>query len=138
MKKLILTVLTICLSACSSTPKTAVSVLEGFNRAYETKNVDAFMANISERFQGNRDDLKLAVENDFAAFDKIEYRTDIGDVEMAENKVFAEVVFFRSARTAAGSVDNQSGRTTLGLIEEDGGLKLWKMPYPPLYGMIEP
>lgn len=138
MKKLILTALAVCLTACSSTSDKTAALLAGFNRAYETKNVDAFMENVSASFRGNRDDLKTAVENDFAAFDRIEYRTDVGEIEKTKNRVFAEIVFFRSARATSGAVDNQSGRTTLGLIDEDGVLKLWKMPYPPLYGMIEP
>ncbi len=134
------------LSGCASVRdyqnhKAVSAALERMNQAYQTKNVDAFMQVVSPSYSGNRDKLKLAVENDFAGLVSVTYVTT--PLEVTENeeigKISAYVLFSRYADSARFGHYNENGEVLLKFkYEEDGSLKLTEMPSPPLYGMIIP
>ena len=84
--------------------------------------------------------IRLAVENDFAGFAEVEYRTSVfrTDIDEYTGDYKAFVYFFRAARSPRYGIDNQSGETVLTFSKDKDGLKLIKMPEPPLYGLIVP
>ena len=110
------------------------------NQAYKEKNADAFMEFVSADYQGNRSDLRLAVENDFAGFSEVEYRTSVFQttIDKKTGNYQASVYFFRKAKSYRYGTNNQSGETVLTFRKEKDGLKLLKMPVPALYGLIVP
>ena len=114
--------------------------LSQMNQAYKEKDLEAFMEFVSPRYQGNRDNLKIAVENDFAGFVEVDYRTSVFQTLVDKNtgKYEASVYYFRMARSPRYGIDNQSGETVLTFSKDNGVLKLIKMPEPPLYGLIVP
>ena len=114
--------------------------LSRMNQAYKDKELETFMNYISPDYQGNRDNLKIAVENDFVGFSDVEYRTSVFQTTVDENTGDnqASVYYFRTARSPRYGIDNQSGETVLIFHKDKDGLKLTKMPEPPLYGLIVP
>ncbi|MBO4520607.1 MAG: hypothetical protein J5787_05320 [Alphaproteobacteria bacterium] len=113
--------------------------LHYMNQAYMDKELDAFMSFVSPDYQG-RDNLQIAVENDFAGFADVEYRTSVFQTKVNKETgdYQASVYYFRTARSNRYGVDNQSGETVLTFHKDKDGLKLTKMPEPPLYGLIVP
>lgn len=114
--------------------------LSQMNQAYKDKELDTFMGFISPDYQGKRDDFQIAVENDFAGFTEVEYRTSVFQTIIDEKTgdYKASVYYFRAARSPRYGIDNQSGETVLVFSKDKGGLKLIKMSEPPLYGLIVP
>lgn len=114
--------------------------LHHMNQAYKNKDIDTFMSFVSPNYQGKRDDFQLAVENDFAGFSEVDYRTSVFQtvVDKKTGNYRASVYYFRAARSPRYGIDNQSGETVLTFSREKDGLKLVKMPAPPLYGLIVP
>lgn len=114
--------------------------LSRMNQAYQDKNLDAFMGLISPDYQGNRDNLRIAVENDFAGFVGVEYRTSVFQTKIDEKTgdYTASVYFFRTVRSPRYGTDNQSGEAVLTFSKNKDGLKLIKMSEPALYGLIVP
>lgn len=141
MKRIFFALLLMGLPAGCASPQNDVSlVMQGLNKAYADKDSQAFMDKISIDYQGKREDLKLAVENDFAGFVSVDFNTQVAESESDEETqhVKAKILFLRTAKSARFGVDNQSGETTLEFVKENGEFKLWHMPYPPLYGLIVP
>ena len=114
--------------------------LNKMNQAYRNKELDTFMSYVSPDYQGKRDDFQIAVENDFAGFFEVEYRTSVfkTDIDEKTGDYRASVYYFRTARSNRYGIDNQSGETVLTFSKDENGLKLVKMPDPPLYGLIVP
>lgn len=114
--------------------------LSRMNQAYKDKELDTFMSYVSPDYQGKRDDFRLAVENDFAGFTEVEYRTSVFQTLIDEKtgQYRASVYYFRTARSPRYGIDNQSGETVLTFSKDGKELKLLKMPEPPLYGLIVP
>ena len=114
--------------------------LHYMNQAYKDKELETFMSYVSPDYQGNRDNLQIAVENDFAGFTDVDYRTSVFQTSVNEDTgdYRASVYYFRTARSPRYGVDNQSGETVLIFHKDKDGLKLTKMPEPPLYGLIIP
>ena len=114
--------------------------LNKMNQAYRNKELDTFMSYVSPDYQGKRDDFQIAVENDFAGFLEVEYRTSVfkTDIDEKTGDYRASVYYFRTARSNRYGTDNQSGETVLTFSKDENGLKLVKMPDPPLYGLIVP
>lgn len=115
-------------------------VLSKMNQAYQDKDLDMFMAQVGSDYLGNRDNLKIAVENDFAGFAEVEYRTSVFQTQIDERTgdYKASVYFFRTLRSPRYGTDNQSGETVLMFSKNKDGLKLIKMSDPALYGLIIP
>ena len=114
--------------------------LSQMNQAYKDKDIDTFMKFVSSEYQGNRDNLQIAVENDFAGFSDVEYRTSVFQTSVDEKTgdYQASIYYFRTARSPRYGVYNQSGETVFTFHKNKNGLKLTKMPEPPLYGLIVP
>lgn len=95
---------------------------------------------VSPEYDGKRDLLQIAVENDFAGFSDVDYRTSVFQtlIDPQTGVYRASVYYFRSAKSPRYGVDNQSGETTLTFVKDENGLKLIKMPDPGLYGLIVP
>lgn len=115
------------------------SVLSLMNQACKFKEPDVFMSHVSTRFEG-RDELKIAVENDFAAFAGLEYSTGVLNVvENEQTGVYtAAVLYSRQAVSFRFGDYNKNGETLLNFVREDGSFKLLSMPSPRLYGLIAP
>ena len=141
MKKIVF-LLVILLTGCAITdPSVEVSqTLNRMNQAYKDKNIEQFMYFISPEYKGKRDLLQIAVENDFAGFSDVDYRTSVFQtlIDPHTGIYNASVYFFRSAKSPRYGVDNQSGETTLTFVKDKNGLKLIKMSDPKLYGLIIP
>ena len=141
IKRLILP-LVLLLSGCALFDPSAEvgQTLARMNQAYKEKDLDAFMALVDTNYQGNRDNFQIAVENDFAGFLEVDYRTSVFQTTIDEETgVYrASVYFVRTARSPRYGIDNQSGETVLTFSKDEDGLKLIKMPDPPLYGLIIP
>ena len=141
MKKIVF-LFFILLAGCAIVdPSAEVSrTLNQMNQAYKDKNIEQFMHFVSPEYDGKRDLLQIAVENDFAGFSDVDYRTSVFqtliDPQTGVNR--AAVYYFRSAKSPRYGVDNQSGETTLTFVKDENGLKLIKMPDPGLYGLIVP
>ena len=114
--------------------------LNRMNQAYKEKDLDTFMGLVDKNYQGNRDNLKIAVENDFAGFQDVDYRTSVFQTTVdKETGIYQAAVYFvRTVRSYRYGIDNQSGETVLTFFRDEDGLKLIKMPEPPLYGLIVP
>ena len=122
-------------------PSVEVSqTLNRMNQAYKDKEIDQFMNFISPQYQGKRDELRIAVENDFAGFSDVDYRTSVFQtlIDPQTGVYRASVYYFRSAKSPRYGVDNQSGETVLTFTKDENGLKLIDMPKPGLYGLIFP
>ena len=117
-----------------------VKTLSRMNQAYQNKELDTFMSYVSPKYQGKRDDFKIAVENDFAGFTEVEYRTSVFQttIDKETGDYQASVYYFRTARAPRYGIDNQSGEIVLTFSRDGKRLKLVKMPNPPLYGLIVP
>ena len=141
MKKIVF-LLFILLAGCAIVdPSAEVSrTLNQMNQAYKDKNIEQFMHFVSPEYDGKRDLLQIAVENDFAGFSDVDYRTSVFQtlIDPQTGVYRASVYYFRSAKSPRYGVDNQSGETTLTFVKDENGLKLIKMPDPGLYGLIVP
>ena len=130
------------LSGCAAVdPSVEVGqTLHHMNQAYKNKDLDGFMHFISPVYQGNRDDLRIAVENDFAGFTEVDYETSVFQTSVNEQTGIyrSAVYYFRTAKSPRYGIDNQSGETVLTFSKDEDGLKLIKMPDPVLYGLIIP
>lgn len=114
--------------------------LSQMNQAYKDKELDAFMSFVSPDYRGKRDELRIAVENDFAGFNEVEYRTSVFQTVVSKKTgdYKASVYYFRSARSPRYGIDNQRGEAVLTFSKDENGLKLIQMSDPPLYGLIVP
>ena len=141
MKKYFCLVLLL-LSGCATVdPSLEVEeVMREMNLAYKNKDLDGFMSFVSTDYQNNRADFQLAVENDFAGFEGVEYRTSVfkTKVEKETGIYKASVYFYRTAKSYRYGVDHQSGETFLTFLKNRDGLKLIHMSSPALYGLIVP
>ncbi len=141
MKKIVF-LFFILLAGCAVVdPSAEVSrTLNQMNQAYKDKNIEQFMHFVSPEYDGKRDLLQIAVENDFAGFSDVDYRTSVFQtlIDPQTGVYRASVYYFRSAKSPRYGVDNQSGETTLTFVKDENGLKLIKMPDPGLYGLIVP
>ena len=130
------------LSGCAAADPSAEvgRVLHEMNEAYKNKDLDGFMSFVGDDYQGNRADFQLAVENDFAGFEGVEYRTSVFKTKVdQENGIYeTSVYFYRTAKSYRYGIDNQSGETFLTFRKDRDGLKLIDMSYPALYGLIVP
>lgn len=130
------------LSGCATLDPSeeAEQVLHEMNQAYKNKELDRFMSFVSPDYQGNRADFQLAVENDFAGFTGVEYRTSVFQTRVdKETGIYnVSVYYYRIARSPRYGIDNQSGETFLTFLKNQDGLKLVNMSYPALYGLIVP
>lgn len=117
------------------------NALVDMTMAYQEKDIDAFMAAVSPEYEGKRDELRLAVENDFAGFVSVEYNISVVNTIYNETtgRYTAAVFFSRSAKSPRYGVANLSGEAFLEFAaDENGQFKLVKMSEPPLYGLIAP
>ena len=141
MKKIVF-LFFILLAGCAIVdPSAEVSrTLNQMNQAYKDKNIEQFMHFVSPEYDGKRDLLQIAVENDFAGFSDVDYRTSVFQtlIDPQTGVYRASVYYFRSAKSPRYGVDNQSGETTLTFVKDENGLKLIKMPDPGLHGLIVP
>lgn len=141
MKKIVF-LFFILLAGCAIVdPSAEVSrTLNQMNQAYKDKNIEQFMHFVSPEYDGKRDLLQIAVENDFAGFSDVDYRTSVFQtlIDPQTGVYRASVYYFRSAKSPRYGVDNQSGETTLTFVKDENGLKLIKMLDPGLYGLIVP
>lgn len=141
MKKIVF-LFFILLAGCAIVdPSAEVSrTLNQMNQAYKDKNVEQFMRFVSPEYDGKRDLLQIAVENDFAGFSDVDYRTSVFQtlIDPQTGVYRASVYYFRSAKSPRYGIDNLSGETMLTFVKDKDGLKLIKMPDPGLYGLIVP
>lgn len=117
------------------------NALIDMNMAYQEKDADAFMAMISPEYAGNLEELRLAVENDFAGFVSVDYNVSVLNTVYHETtgRYTAAVFYSRSAKSPRYGVANRSGEAFLEFETDENGLfKLVKMSEPPLYGLIAP
>lgn len=141
MKKFLLLFLTLVSGCAMIDPSIEVSrTLNQMNQAYKDKNIEQFMSFIGSDYDGRRDELRIAVENDFAGFSDVDYRTSVFQtlIDPQTGVYRASVYYFRSAKSPRYGVDNQSGETVLTFEKNEDGLKLIEMPDPGLYGLIVP
>lgn len=141
MKKVVFLLFVLLAGCAVIDPSTEVSrTLNQINQAYKDKNIEQFMFFISPEYDGKRDQLQIAVENDFAGFSDVDYRTSVFQtlIDPQTGVYRASIYYFRSAKSPRYGIDNQSGETTLTFIKDENGLKLVKMPDPGLYGLIIP
>lgn len=141
MKKIVF-LFFILLAGCAIVdPSAEVSrTLNQMNQAYKNKNIEQFMHFVSPEYDGKRDLLQIAVENDFAGFSDVDYRTSVFQtlIDPQTGVYRASVYYFRSAKSPRYGIDNLSGETMLTFVKDEDGLKLIKMPDPGLYGLIVP
>ena len=141
MKKIVF-LFFILLAGCAIVdPSAEVSrTLNQMNQAYKDKNIEQFMHFISPEYDGKWDLLQIAVENDFAGFSDVDYRTSVFQtlIDPQTGVYRASVYYFRSAKSPRYGIDNLSGETMLTFVKDEDGLKLIKMPDPGLYGLIVP
>ncbi|MGN1079041.1 MAG: hypothetical protein ACI4TE_02590 [Alphaproteobacteria bacterium] len=141
MKKIVFLFFVLLAGCAIVDPSAEVSRTLGLmNQAYKDKNIEQFMSFISPEYDGKRDLLQIAVENDFAGFSDVDYRTSVFQtlIDPQTGVYRASVFYSRSARSPRYGIDNQSGETTLTFVKDKDGLKLVKMPDPELYGLIVP
>lgn len=141
MKKFLLLFLTLVSGCAMIDPSIEVSrTLNQMNQAYKDKNIEQFMSFIGSDYDGRRDELRIAVENDFAGFSDVDYRTSVFQtlIDPQTGVYRASVYYFRSAKSPRYGVDNQSGETVLTFEKNEDGLKLIEMADPGLYGLIVP
>ena len=141
MKKVFFLIFALLAGCAIIDPSAEVSrTLNQMNQAYKDKNIEQFMHFVSPEYDGKRDLLQIAVENDFAGFSDVDYRTSVFQtlIDPQTGVYRASVYYFRSAKSPRYGVDNQSGETTLTFVKDENGLKLIKMPDPGLYGLIVP
>lgn len=141
MKKVVFLLFVLLAGCAVIDPSAEVSrTLNQINQAYKDKNIEQFMFFISPEYDGKRDQLQIAVENDFAGFSDVDYRTSVFQtlIDPQTGVYRASIYYFRSAKSPRYGIDNQSGETTLTFIKDENGLKLVKMPDPGLYGLIIP
>lgn len=141
MKKIVFLFFVLLAGCAIVDPSAEVSrTLDLMNQAYKDKNIEQFMSFISPEYDGKRDLLQIAVENDFAGFSDVDYRTSVFQtlIDPRTGVYRASVFYSRSARSPRYGIDNQSGETTLTFVKDKDGLKLVKMPDPELYGLIVP
>ena len=141
MKKIVF-LFFILLAGCAIVdPSAEVSrTLNQMNQAYKDKNIEQFMHFVSPEYDGKRDLLQIAVENDFAGFSDVDYRTSVFQtlIDPQTGVYRASVYYFRSVKSPRYGIDNLSGETMLTFVKDEDGLKLIKMPDPGLYGLIVP
>lgn len=141
MKKIVF-LFFILLAGCAIVdPSAEVSrTLNQMNQAYKDKNIEQFMHFVSPEYDGKRDLLQIAVENDFTGFSDVDYRTSVFQtlIDPQTGVYRASVYYFRSAKSPRYGIDNLSGETMLTFVKDEDGLKLIKMPDPGLYGLIVP
>lgn len=115
--------------------------LETMNQAYRDKDVATFMGLVSKNYDGERDELKIAVENDFAGFAAVDYSTSVARtvIDGKTGVYSAKVSFTRSARSKRLGTDRRAGDAYMAFEKDDGGtLRLLQMSKPELYGLIAP
>ncbi len=141
MKKIVFLFFVLLAGCAVVDPSAEVSrTLNQMNQAYKDKNVEQFMRFVSPEYDGKRDLLQIAVENDFAGFSDVDYRTSVFQtlIDPQTGVYRASVYYFRSAKSPRFGIDNLSGETMLTFVKDEDGLKLIKMPDPGLYGLIVP
>ncbi|MCQ2914577.1 MAG: hypothetical protein MJ247_05225 [Alphaproteobacteria bacterium] len=111
------------------------------NEAIYNKDIDGFMSFFSELYDGDLKELRLAVENDVAAFHDIHY--DINLNKFYEDKetgvIKAKLFYLRSAKTGYFGSESQNGETIIEFVKEGSdSLKVVKMKEPRVYGIIKP
>ena len=134
--------LVVLLAGCALVdPSTEVGqALHQLNQAYKEKDIEAFMSLVSPDYQGNLENLKTAVENDFAGFTEVDYRTSVFQTKVdAKTGVYRSSVYYvKTARSPRYGTNNQSGEAVLTFSKDQNGLKLTNMSDPALYGLILP
>ena len=141
MKKTVFLIFVLLCGCAIIDPSIEVSqTLNQMNQAYKDKNIEQFMSFVSPQYEGQRDQFQIAVENDFAGFSDVDYRTSVFQtlIDPKTGIYSASIYYFRSAKSPRYGVDNQSGETVLTFVKDKNGLKLIKMPEPGLYGLIIP
>ncbi len=141
MKKIVFLFFVLLAGCAVVDPSAEVSrTLNQMNQAYKDKNIEQFMSFIGSGYDGKRDLLQIAVENDFAGFSDVDYRTSVFQtlIDPQTGVYRASVYYFRSAKSPRFGIDNLSGETMLTFVKDEDGLKLIKMPDPGLYGLIVP
>lgn len=143
MKKFFAPMFALLVAACAVVdPSEEVGrTLDLMNQAYRDKDIAAFMGFVSKNYNGERDELKIAVENDFAGFAAVDYSTSVARTVIdGETGVYgAKVSFTRSARSKRLGTDHRVGDACMTFEKDDGGtLRLLQMSKPELYGLIVP
>ncbi|MDD5022437.1 MAG: hypothetical protein PHR82_09975 [Endomicrobiaceae bacterium] len=117
----------------------ARETLDKLFKAYQSENIQAFMALVSENFVPGSDILDSAVRKDFLLFDYIKIEHFINNIsQVSDGKIFISFQYNRSViSTKTGETFTDKGMTELVLKNEGGQLKLYSMKNPLMFGLSD-
>lgn len=130
------------LTACTSIKEITVEqrverFLEEFNQQYRKRDIQGIVEKFDDEYE-NKNDLQLAIENDFSAFISVDYSVSIEKIsyDKKQDIYIAHVFFQRTSRTVRFGTDNYSGKAIIHLVDRDGQFFIKKLDG--IYGAISP
>ena len=115
--------------------ETIQKTLESLKNAYQDKNDNLFMQNVSSSFEGDDVTLERALRKDFSALDEIRIDFTLSSVSFSDSRYFASVSFNRHVITADGTAFDDSGVTEFTFSVGEKGAMLLSMKNPLIFGL---
>lgn len=114
----------------------AQGFVELLAREYTAKNHAGFMRLVSQGFRGDELILSNAVRRDFQLLSQVSLRYTVIGVTSITNFAVISVNYQRTVvPLATGQTISDSGLTELAVARENGGLRLYSMKRPLLFGL---
>ncbi|OGR78031.1 MAG: hypothetical protein A2X32_07850 [Elusimicrobia bacterium GWC2_64_44] len=113
--------------------------LDALFAAYAAENLQKFMGGVGEDFAGDKAILERAVKRDFDALSSISLRYTLNNVAAgAQGRVFVSLTFNRLVFVnKSGQTSTDSGSTEFVFGSSEGGLSLYSMKQPLIFGLSD-
>lgn len=112
--------------------------LEGMAEAYRREDAGKFMSYVAEDFAGDAVNLDRAIRKDFSLFDNIDLRFTINNVASGGKGIVVSINFSRSLISSrTGKLLSDKGITEFVFKLGDGGLKVYSMKFPLIFGLSD-
>jgi len=114
-------------------------VLDKLVEAYDNKNAPSFMSNISPDFAGDNVVLERAIRKDFTVFDNINLRYTVNSIGSGpKGRISVSILYNRTLISVKdGKSYRDKGTTQFVLESNTGGLKVWSMNNPLIFGLSD-
>jgi len=112
--------------------------LEGMAEAYRREDAGKFMSYVAEDFAGDAVNLDRAIRKDFSLFDNIDMRFTINNVASGGKGIVVSINFSRSlVSSRTGKLLSDKGMTEFVFKLGEGGLKVYSMKFPLIFGLSD-
>jgi hypothetical protein len=114
-------------------------ILSQMAEAYKNEEAGRFMGYVSDDFAGDYTLLDAAIRKDFSALNNITLNFTISNIATdPKGKVFVSLNYSRMAMSASGGrALSDKGATEFVFTLGDGGIKLYAMKFPLLFGLSD-